>query len=181
MVHRKTRSQSSGPQCSQMWGQQVSPRDCHLLRHDLADAILLEQQRASGGGSGQAGKREVGSDEAGATGTERLPSSRHRVKQTVLPSSLRASLWPVEAFGGSGTAAARGRGGACPSSRRFSRGTQSRLRLPRYICRGRLIRGAVSACIISRHCDTQPVARPTAKITVNMDVGIPSARKQMPE
>lgn len=41
----------------------------------------------------------------------------------------------------------------------------------------RLMRGgAVSASpIISRHCDTQPVARPTAKSTVNMLTGIPRA------
>ena len=34
---------------------------------------------------------------------------------------------------------------------------------------------------ISRHCDTQPTERAMEKMTVNMDVGILSARSTMPE
>ena len=35
--------------------------------------------------------------------------------------------------------------------------------------------------IISFHCDTQPTVRATAKITVNMLVGMPIALRMMPE
>jgi len=39
----------------------------------------------------------------------------------------------------------------------------------------------VTSAIISFHCETQPMVRATAKLTVNILVGIPNARNTIPE